>query len=330
MKRIFPLLAASCCSVLIAGCNPTPRTTFDPKQERINNLLVEAHEFREQGLTDSAFAAFGLALEENPRIVEAHLGIGDIYKDRGDYERASFRYEMAAAIDINNYDAHFNLGVCKQVMGDLPVAIRSYLRALAISPDSGEANSGLASAYLQDNKAGLALAYAERAADLSPESYGAWANLGFIYISMNRYEDAIDALRAATELAGNDEEAARVMLGLADAHIRLGNYTRAINVLQSVLRTAPTSTAHERMGVAMFKLRRYDQALENFKQAVELDNTDTAALNGLGVAYMTLYIEGKRENIWQRDQAKRAWNQSLELNPEQPAIVELLARYEDI
>ncbi|XAM00532.1 tetratricopeptide repeat protein [Phycisphaeraceae bacterium D3-23] len=329
MKRLLLLLAASTCAVSF-GCQRDQLSRVDPKQQRIDDLIEQAHEFNDLGLTDSAFAAFGLALEENPRVVEAHLGIGDIYKERGDYERASPRYEMAAALDLNNYDAHYNLGVCKQVLGDLPFAIRSYLRALAINPDSGEANRDLASAYMQDNKTGLALAYAERAAELSPESYGAWANLGFVYIRMGEFEKAVDALRAATELAADDTEATRVMLGLADAHIRLGNYTRSINVLQSVLRTEPTSTAHERMGVAMFKLRRYDDALSHFKQAIEFDDTDTAAHNGLGVAYMTLYIEGGRENVWQRDEAKRAWNRSLDLNPNQPAIVELVARYENI
>lgn len=330
MKRLLPLLAATTTTAAaLVGCQPSGQA-LDPKQQRINHLMQEAEDFREQGLTDSAFAAFGLALEENPRIVEAHLGIGDIYKERGDYQRASYRFEMAAALDINNYDAHYNLGVCKQVLGDLPVAIQSYLRALAIDPDSGEANRDLAAAYMQDNKTGLALAYAERAAELSPESYGAWANLGFLYIRMNRYEEAIDALRAATELAENDAEATRVLLGLADAHIRLGNYSRAINVLQTVLRTDASSTAHERMGVAMFKLRRYNESLDHFKQAVEIDPTDTAALNGLGVSYMTLYIEGGRENTWQRDEAKRAWARSLDINGEQPAIVELVSRYENI
>ena len=330
MKISLALAVTSACTLFLTGCNLSTRSAAELQQERIDALLLEARDFREVGLTDSAFAAFGLALEENPRIVEAHLGIGDIYKERGDYQRASLRFEIASAIDINNYDAHYNLGICKQVLGDMPVAIRSYLRALAITPDSGEANHGLASAYLQDNKAGLALAYAERAVELSPDSYGAWANLGFIYIQAGRLEPAVDAFRMATELAANDQESSRVLLGLADAHIRLGNYTRAINVLQSILRTAPSSTAHERMGVAMFRLRRYDDALDHFQQAIKLDANDTAALNGLGVAYMTLYIEGNRENTWQRDQAQRAWQQSLEINMNQPAIIELLARYQNI
>ena len=300
------------------------------RQARIDALLEEAHKFREDGLDDSAFARFGQALLENPRIVDAHLGIGDIYKDRGDYDKASVRFELAAAIDPTSYDAHYNLGVCKQVLGDLTYAIKSYQRALNLKPDSHEANRDLASAYLQDNRAGLALAYAERATELDPENYGAWANLGFIYVRAERFEDAINAFRSASELADEGDDVKPVLLGLADAHIRTGNYSRAINTLNTLIATDPTSTAHERMGVAMFKQRRYEDALSHFKQAVALDKTDTAALNGLGVSYMTLYIEGGRTNTWQRDQALDAWAKSLELNPDQRSIVELVARYRNI
>ena len=254
----------------------------------------------------------------------------DIYKERGDYDKASVRFELAAAIEPTNYDAHYNLGVCKQVLGDISYAIKSYQRALNLRPDSAEANRDIASAYLQDNRAGLALTYAERAAELDPESYGAWANLGFIYARAQRFEEAITAFRTASELAGEGDDVEPVLLGLADAHIRESNYTRAMNVLSTLIAQSPSSTAHERMGVALFKQRRYEDSLRHFKDAVKLDAKDTAALNGLGVAYMTLYIEGGRSNTWQRDQALDAWAKSLEINGNQRTIVELVARYRNI
>jgi tetratricopeptide (TPR) repeat protein len=329
--RLF--LAAVCCTGLglasgLTGCQQGPAKSA--KDQRIDNLLAQADAYKAQGLPDSAFAAFGLALEENPRLVTAHMGIGDIYKDRGNYDLAATRYELSAKLEPNNFNAHYNLGLCKQVLGDLPFAIKSYLRAISIDPDSPQANRDLASAYLQDNKAGLATAYAERSVELDPDSYPAWANLGFVYVRTGDFEQAVDAFRTASEMAGPDDDVEPVLLGLADAHIRLGNYTRAQNVLNSLIRTNPSSTAHERMGVSLFKLRKYEDALKQFQAALEIDETDTAALNGLGVSYMTLYIEGGRDNIWQRDQALSSWRKSLDLQPQQPAIVELMARYSNI
>lgn len=313
--------------VVLPGCEARRQAE---RQTRIDDYMDRADQYREQGLEDSAFAMFGQALLENPRVVDAHIGIGDIYKERGDYDKASVRFELAAAIDPTNYGAHYKLGVCKQVLGDIPYAIKAYKRAISLMPDSAEANRDIASAYLQQGKPGLALSYAKRAAELDGESFGAWANLGFIYSRVDRFAEAINAFRSALELAEQGDELEPVLLGLADAHIRLGNYTRATNTLNTLILNSPSSTAHERMGVCLFKQRKYEEALRQFKKAVELDGDDTAALNGLGVVYMTLYIEGARDNTYQRDQAIKAWSKSLELKPNQRTIIALLARYGDL
>lgn len=325
------ILNATVGMMLVAMLLPGCQARRDAERKaRIEDYMARATEYRQSGLEDSAFAMFGQALLENPRVVDAHIGIGDIYKERGDYDKASVRFELAAAIEPTNYDAHYNLGVCKQLLGDLAFAIKAYKRAINLDPDSAEANRDLASAYLQESKPGLALSYAKRATELDGESFGAWANLGFIYARTERYAEAIEAFRSASELAGSDDDLSPVLIGLADAHIRLGNYSRATNTLNTLISSNPTSTAYERLGVCLFKQRRYEDALRVFKKAVDLDGEDTAALNGLGVAYMTLYIEGGRDNVFQRDQALKSWSKSLELKPGQRAIVSLVTRYSDI
>jgi len=84
-----------------------------------DNYLSDADQFIEQGMMDSALAAFNLALEENPRLVEAHKGIGNIYRRRGDYERASRAYKQATIINPADYEAHYFLGLMKQLSGQL-------------------------------------------------------------------------------------------------------------------------------------------------------------------------------------------------------------------
>ena len=329
MKRNLLLLTVvmTLAAVVLPGCEARREVE---RQARIDDYMDRAQQYRQQGLEDSAFAMFGQALLENPRVVGAHIGIGDIYKERGDYDKAAVRFELAAAIEPTNYDAHYNLGVCKQVLGDIPFAIKAYRQAINLQPDSAAANRDLASAYLQQGKPGIALAYAKRATELDPDSFGAWANLGFTYSRVERYAEAIDAFRSASELADEEDDLEPILIGLADAHIRMGNYTRATNTLNTLILNNPSSTAHERLGVCLFKQRQYEDALREFKKAVELDGEDTAALNGLGVAYMTLYIEGGRDNTFQRDQAMKAWSRSLDLKPNQRSIIALVSRYSDI
>lgn len=305
----------------LTACNSQERV----RMKRADAHLAQAEQLKARGLTDAALSQFGLALEENPKLVEAHMGMGEIYKDFGDYELASRAYERATDVDPTNFDAHYNLALMKQLMGQVQEAIRVYLTALTLDPRSFEANRDLASAYLQVGDTAVAVRYAERATQLNPDSQEAWTNLAAAYSLLGRYEEAVDAYRQAAE---QGELSDQVLLGLADAHIRLGNYARAINVLDSLIRNNPSATAYERLGYAKFKLREFRQALKNFRMSIALDENDTAALNGVGVCLMTLYIQGGQENNLHRDQAIDAWRQSLQLRPDQPRIVDLLARYQ--
>ena len=295
------------------------------KQSKSNHHMGMAKKYLDRSLTDAALAAFGLALEENPRVTDAHMGMGDIYRLYGNYELASRAYERATYIDPNHFSAHYYLALMRQMLGRLDEAIATYLKALAINPRSFEANRDITAAYLQLGQMSLAVRYAERATELAPDSQESWTNLAAAYSLQGRYNESVNAYRQAAEQGSLNN---RVLLGLANAHIRLGNYPRAINVLNSLIHREPSSTAYERLGYANFKQREFRQALKNFQISLSLVENDTAALNGVGVCLMTLYIQGGRENLIQRDQAVGAWRKSVQLRPDQPRIVDLISRYE--
>lgn len=286
--------------------------------------VAQARQLLEQGLTDEALAAFEEALAENPDLTDAQIGAAAIYEDRGNLTEARQRYEQAAETDPNNFTAHYKLGLMQQLLGDIRDAIRTYLEAVAIDPDNFAVNRDLAAAYLQLNRPAEALPYAERAVELDATSRQAWSNLAATYSFLGRYQDAVNTYRQAAELG---DLADPVLLGLADAHIKLGNYQRAVNTLEVLIRRSPSSTAYERLGYANYKLRRFEDALDSFEKALESDPRDTAALNGVGVALMTLYIEGEREEAAMRDRAVDAWRKSLRIDRNQPRIIELLTRY---
>ncbi len=324
MVRKKSIVLALIAGTVVAGCAIHPTSTDRAREVRAARYIQEADQYLGQGMLDSALAAFGLALEENPELTQAHMGMGEIYRTRGDYSLASSAYERAASTDPTNFDAHYYLGLMRQLVGNIQAAIQAYLQALAINPNSVEANRDLAAAYLQAGQSGEALPYALKAIELDPDAQAAWCNLAATYSLLGRYEQAVDAYREAAELG---DLADPVMLGLADAHLRLGNHQRAINVLRTLLRKAETATAHERLGYALFKLREFDEALVEYRRAAELDPRDTAALNGVGATLMTMYIQDNRDRSSLREEAITAWRRSVQLRPDQPRIVDLLARY---
>lgn len=309
-------------AITLQGCvGAGSQARIEASQKQLN----KAQQLQRQGQLDEALEAFSLALEENPKLVEAYMGIGEIYRERGDFESASQSYRQATEISPNSFDAHFYHGLTLQLLGKIRDSVITYLRALAIEPESYEANLNVASAYLQLGRAADALPYAQRATELKPDQQAAWANLAAVFSLVGQYEQAVDAYRQAVELG---ELAEQILLGLANAHIHLKHYTRAINVLKSLNRQFPSATSYERQGYAQFKMRLFDEALASFRAALSIDRQDTASLNGLGVCLMTMFLQSGRTVPAQRDEALSAWRRSVQLRPEQPRIIDLLTRYQ--
>lgn len=283
-----------------------------------------AVEYVEQGLDEQALRAFTRAIEQNPRLVEAHMGLGAIHRKLGSLVEASNAYRIAAELAPMSFDAHYHLGEVQHLMGRFADATRAYLQALAIAPDDFDTNNNLATVYLQQGRPGMAIPFAERATQIAPDDQAAWVNLASALSLDGQLDEAVNAYRHAAELGAIDTP---ILLGLADAHIRLEHYDRARIVLAAQIRQAPSALAHERMGYVLYKARRYEDALEHYRQAVTLAPDDTAALNGLGVSLMTLYLHQHRLVKAHRDEALDAWRRSLEVDINQPRIRSLLRKY---
>ena len=324
-RILRPLCAAALliAFLLPAGCG-TLGSSDGPRDVPGQKDLERGQGELDRGLPEQALQSFLAALQENPRLTEAHMGVGNIYRSRGDYGQAKIAYDNAMVIDPTHFEAHYYGGLMRHLLGEIRDAIRIYLQALAINPDSFEANRDLAAAYMQDGRPGEALPYAQRAVGLNPESQEAKVNLAATLSLLNRYADAVRQYREAAELG---ELADPVLLGLADAHLKLNNFNLAINTLNALIRRNPTSTAWERLGFAQYKLGLREDALDSFRTALELDETEVAAHNGVGVTLMTLYVEGGRDNEYLKSQALEHWRQSVALDPQQPRIIDLLSRY---
>jgi superkiller protein 3 len=296
----------------------------EPQLTHDQVLLNQANTYIIKGDLQSALVKFEQAIVENPKLLPAYIGAGRIYHGQGDYAMAEAKFEEATRLAPTSFQAHYYLGLMRQLLKKYPLAIKAFLYALAINPEDFSANHNLSICYLQIGRAAEAAPYALKATKLDKNSQAAWANLGSSYNVMSLYEKAIRAYRQANELGQPTEP---ILLGLAEAHMRLENFDRAKIVLKQVLADFPSAVAHERMGYALFKQRKYDESMEQFRAALLFDPDDTASLNGLGVCMMTKYIANGRTVQLQCEQALSAWRRSLEITPNQPQITNLLQSF---
>jgi tetratricopeptide (TPR) repeat protein len=332
--RAAGLLALAGLTLATGGCEwfqpqRTPSTSSDAMsapaiQVRSQERLDNAMELQESGDTSAALAELARAIQDNPRLTQAYLSMGEIHRQTGNYEAMETSYAQAVRVEPNNFDAVYGHGLALQLLNRLTDAIREYLRALQIKPNDRDANLNLATAYLQLGEAQQALPYARRAVEVDVEHGPGRVNLGAVYAALDRHREAVLEFEAA---ANRMDLTPELLLNMADSLGKIGRHREMANTLDRLVAERPSAAAWERLGYARFKLAEYDKAIAAFRESTALDPRYFPALNGEGVTLLNQWILGNRADDDLRRQGLNALRRSVQINPSQPRIVELLSRY---
>ena len=128
----------------------------------------------------------------------------------------------------------------------------------------------------------------EKAVTISPESFGNYSNLGAVLLYEGRYEEAV-------------------------------------KVLQKSVAIRPTSNAYANAAVALFDLRRFQEAVQQDVAALKLDDGDYQNWGNLGEHYY--YAGDKVRSAEAYKKAIPLAAQQLKLNPRDSVILADLAYY---
>lgn len=287
-----------------------------------SDQLARAQMAMDEGDYRDALSALDDAIAKNPELGLLYLTRGQVQRIRGDFDAAVVDFTNAARLEPQSFSAHFNLALMLQELQRFAQAIKAYQKALEIRPLDPDANMNLAIAYVQDDQPGKALEYAKRAVAADSKNAAIQANYGTILAQVGQSDAAMQHLKRSLELTNNQPE---VYLNLAGEHLRLKNFEQARMVLETASLICPNAAIWERLGFAYFKLNRWDDAKQAYRRALECDTRYYPAHNGLGVVLLTEQIKGGRAAL--QDEALTHWQLSLDIEPAQPAIKNLLARY---
>jgi tetratricopeptide (TPR) repeat protein len=106
------------------------------------------------GRSDKAFDCFTKALKEDPRHLESHYNLGNLYFEMDSLRLARQHYEMAVEIESDFPNIYFNLGLVLAVVENLERAVEALCRYQDLaSPEEG----ALADELLGSLKQSLAL-----------------------------------------------------------------------------------------------------------------------------------------------------------------------------
>jgi tetratricopeptide (TPR) repeat protein len=308
--------------------------------ERAVDHYVASRLLAEQGNVEAALAELTRALEADPSLSVAHEAIGDIHRKRGSHRLAARSYEQATELNPYAFRPHYNLGVTYQALADqarakskltacmeyLDQAVRTYLRAVTLDESDFDTHLNLSACYFQQGKYDLAEQYCRAAIKLQPGSAEAYSNLGVIYDSRGELYKAIRAYKDSLE---RDAQQPKLLLNLGSTYLRQGpvGVKRALNAFELAAELDPDDPdAWTNIGLCQFKARNFDEALAAYRKAAELDPRSAAAHRGVGTVWMSQWLldQGKEQL---RGRALESWTLSLELNPNQPKLRELVDKY---
>ena len=301
-----------------------PRARKVPRDQAIYEQAVQLHA---SGDLQAALRELERAIAFNPQFTLAYLESGDILMELAQYEQAERQYAMAVRNEPRNYMAQYRHAQVLHKLGALDESNRAYLRALSIRPSSFDANLGISTVLLEMGRAEQALPYGQRAVRAEPPSGRARMHLGNVYAALDRHEEAVIEYQQGAEMM--DAPTSGLLLNMAESLNQLQRYAEMVGALDQLVRIDPTELAYERLGSGLFRLKRYEDALNAFRKSTELDPDHYPAFNGIAVCELNQYLWSSKTDGGARERAVEAMRQSLRIDAKQPRIVELLRRYKD-
>ncbi|GIW22776.1 MAG: hypothetical protein KatS3mg068_1783 [Candidatus Sericytochromatia bacterium] len=133
-----------------------------------NNISFNKNETKENANTSGMppfvkkmFDEYKTALEKNPNDIKALVGLGNMYYDSGQYQKAIEYYEKAIKINPNDSNVLTDLGTCYFNTEQNQKAIKYYEKAIKNDPNHLNARFNIGFVYKTINKKDLAKKYWE-------------------------------------------------------------------------------------------------------------------------------------------------------------------------
>lgn len=319
---LIPMAGVGGCAVEPIGGPAAPPAVYVPP--RGVEKYVQGVQAQKSGNIDQAIVSLTEATSINPELTMARSMLGDLYKEKGQFESAAHEFEAVTKLDPYTGRNFYKLGVVYHLLARLQEAIGAYMQAMKLDPRDWESSMNLGLVHLALGEKDEAIADLTRATILNPGAAAAFSNLGVALDSVGKHVEAEAAYRRALELAPDDSPA---LSNLAANLMTQKKYRDATIVLTHLLEVSDTPSNHKRRGDALALVGRSDEAATEYRAALEKEPENYQALNGLGAALIAKYRQGFQLDEKARSAAVEAWEKSLTVRPGQTRVDDLIKRW---
>jgi len=209
---------------------------------------------------------------------------GERNLSRGQYQSAVADYKRSVSFDPKFARAYVEMGTSYLRLKKYAEAEAAFKLAMSIDNDSC-ASCGLGMVYSELRRYEQADKAFKKAISLSPNDVCAFEQSGRMYYDEGKYKETIEAFKQASTLQAR----ATSYHFLGNAYGFLQRFDEALNAYQQAINLDPNyEPAYPELGGAYYRLKRYKEAAAAFEQAIRLKRDDAKAYLGLGMAQLAL------------------------------------------
>jgi tetratricopeptide (TPR) repeat protein len=285
-------------------------------RQEVANLKAAMAFFKQALAKDSGFALAYVGL------AEANLAMYRATSDNEWAQKSLSAGEQARNLNDQLPEVCLFLGSAYNATGKSAEAIAILNRALELAPNSDDAYRRLGVAYAKIGRENDAIRAYQKAIEINPYYWLNFSVLGAAYRKIGKFEEALKAYRRIIELEPNN------VFGPLNVGVVLfsqGKYEECIPAFKRALEIQPMWDTYSNLGTAYFYLKRSQESVRAFEQAVQLSPNQEIAVGNLADAYR---LAGQQEkSLATYDKAIALAYKELEVDPRNAAAMNSLALY---
>ena len=211
------------------------------------------------------------------------LRAGMANENTGDHKGAERNFRHGLEIAPNDAELHNALGWTLFQEGRTEEAVAEYEKALAGNPRNAKAHNNMALALVELGRLDEAAGHFRTSLEIEPRAE-IYSDLGFTLARLGRADEARADYEKALAL---DPNCASAHFNLAVMYVQEGALADAEAQYRLALPGRPTAETHNGLGYVLARQGRTDEALAEFRKAIEADPKFTPAYNNLAGALAT-------------------------------------------
>ncbi len=237
-----------------------------------------------------------------------HYNEGIRLKDQKKYADALLSFKKAISLNDRYKEAFYDAGWCSVELKKYTEALGYLQKAKILWPDEPKIYLEIGYANENVNKIADAKNNYDKCISLKTDYALAYKYLGYLFYDEKNYEEAVKNFESFIRYEPNitsDE----IFYKKGFSENELGRYNDAIISLTQASRIyAEDAGCYTELGYAYTKLENADEALVNYRKAVELSPASAVGYNGMGDVYKDIKKDAA--------EALKHYLKALEINPD--------------